>query len=301
MVRLKGGDPFVFGRGDDEVRYLAEQGIPWEVIPGPSSCTAAPTAAGYPLTRRAVGRSFAVATARIAGGAVPQSFPRADSLVILMGAAILRLVVPRLLSEGWPSDTPATLIERGTLPWERRVAGKLAEIAALAETADVVSPALLIVGCAAAPLPAMVERPRILFTGLDPANFRALGDLLHWPALKIVPDEEGRRLIPWVLGRLRRRGFDWIVFASRLAVTSFFAALARAGPMPASSPERELSPPTRASRSACKNISCGLMPPQTCPETPVGPSGRPAKGCWRCTETTCPVKSSAGWMKSAPW
>ena len=76
VVRLKGGDPFVFGRGDDEIRSLAEAGIPWEVVPGPSSCTAVPALAGYPLTRRAAGRSFAVATARIAGGSMPHSFPQ---------------------------------------------------------------------------------------------------------------------------------------------------------------------------------------------------------------------------------
>ena len=75
----------------------------------------------------------------------------------------------------------------------------------------------------------MTDRPRILFTGLDPANFRVLGDLLHWPALEIVPDDEGTRQIPWIHGRLRRRGFAWIVFTSKLAVTSFFTALAQCG------------------------------------------------------------------------
>jgi uroporphyrin-III C-methyltransferase len=227
VVRLKGGDPFVFGRGDDEIRYLAEHGIPWEIIPGPSSCTAVPTMAGYPLTRRGVGRSFAVATARTVGGSFQQSFPRSDSLVVLMGVEVLPSLVSQLRADGWSADTPAAVIERGTLPWERRVAGTLREIATLANAAGVASPALLIVGCAATPLPAAAKRAKILFTGLDPTSFHGLGDLLHWPALATVPDEEGITLIPSVLERLRRHGFKWVIFSSRLAVRSFMAAMAR--------------------------------------------------------------------------
>jgi len=229
VARLKGGDPLVFGRGDDEIQCLADRGIPWEVIPGPSSCTAVPTAAGHPLTRHARDRSFAVATARVTGGAIQESFPRADSLVVMMGVGVLPLVVARLLDDGWAPDTPAAVVERGTLPWERRLAGPLSQIAALARRASVGSPALVILGGAAVASGAHGVRPRVLFTGLDPEGFRDLGELLHWPALETVPDEEGRRMLRSVFARLRRNGFDWMVIAGKLAATSLFAAMAERG------------------------------------------------------------------------
>jgi siroheme synthase/uroporphyrinogen-III synthase len=275
VVRLKGGDPFVFGRGDDEIQCLAEHGIPWEVIPGPSSCTAVPAAAGHPLTRHARDRSFAVATARVTGGAIQESFPRADSLVVLMGIGVLPLVVARLLADGWAPDAPVAVIERGTLPCERRVSGTLSQIAQLARGAGIASPGLVIVGGTAvgggrgerekgrrgeeergrtsegvagiaaspphqlslspllplssSPFLPFSPSPVILFTGSDPEDFRTLGDLLHWPALRLVPDQEGRSLLPSVFARLRGGAFDWIVLSGKLAVTSLFAAMAEQG------------------------------------------------------------------------
>ena len=200
VVRLKGGDPFVFGRGDAEIEYLAEHGIAWEVIPGCSSATSVLTAAGLPLTRHGEGRSFAVATARVAGGGVLDSFPRSDSLVILMGVGVLEGIVSRLLADGWRPDTPAAVIERGTLPWERRVTGPLSQLHQLASDAGVGSPALVVVGTAGAAISACARRPTILFTGRDPAPFRDSGNLLHWPALQDGPDGRADRVHP-ELGR----------------------------------------------------------------------------------------------------
>jgi uroporphyrin-III C-methyltransferase/precorrin-2 dehydrogenase/sirohydrochlorin ferrochelatase len=200
VVRLKGGDPFVFGRGDAEIECLAEHGIPWEVIPGCSSATAVLAAAGFPLTRHGEGRSFAVATARIAGGGVLGAFPTSDSLVIMMGIAVLDQIVARLLAQGWRPETPAAVIERGTLPWERRVRGPLAQLHQLAVDAGVGPPALVVVGRAAAPISACRKRPAIVFTGRDPAPLRDFGDLLHWPALEDGPDGQADRVHP-ELGR----------------------------------------------------------------------------------------------------
>ena len=76
VVRLKGGDPFVFGRGEEEATALSAAGIAWEVIPGTSTATAVATASGFPLTRHAQARTFAVATARVVGGAIAEAFPR---------------------------------------------------------------------------------------------------------------------------------------------------------------------------------------------------------------------------------
>jgi uroporphyrin-III C-methyltransferase / precorrin-2 dehydrogenase / sirohydrochlorin ferrochelatase len=225
VVRLKGGDPFVFGRGDSEIDALAEHDIAWEVIPGPSSATSVLSCAGLPLTRHAKGRSFAVATARVEGGHVSESFPRADSLAILMGVTALDHVVSRLLADGWSPETPAAIVERGTLPWERRVSGSLGELNELARQAYVASPAIVVVGEAAKSIAAFRRRPTILYTGLDASNFRTLGNVLHWPAQAIVPNAEGQRLLPHALTAIRRGNIDWIIFTDKFAVRSFWTAL----------------------------------------------------------------------------
>jgi uroporphyrin-III C-methyltransferase len=225
VVRLKGGDGFVFGRGEDEARALTEAGIPWEVIPGPSAVTAVPTAAGFPLTRHAQGRSFAVSTARLVGGAIRESFPKADTLVILMGVGVLDQVAARLMADGWPSDTPVAAVERGTLAWERRATGTLATIPALATQAHLASPATLVVGEGAAPYGVARQRPTVLFTGLDPRYFSWLGNLIHWPALRLMHDGPGRRLLPQTIEQLGQQAFDWVLFTDRFAVTSLLRAL----------------------------------------------------------------------------
>ncbi len=168
VVRLKGGDPFVFGRGDAEIEHLDAQGIAWEVIPGCTSATAVLTAAGFPLTRHGRGRSFAVATARLVGGGLPDAFPHADSLVILMGVGVLDQCVQRLLADGWAPETPAAVIERGTLPGERRVTGALSAIHSLAARAGVASPALIVIGEAARQIAAFDGGRTIPLTGHRP-------------------------------------------------------------------------------------------------------------------------------------
>lgn len=225
VVRLKGGDPFIFGRGDSEIEALAKHGIPWEVIPGPSAATAVLSSAGLPLTRHAQGRSFAVATARVEGGRVSESFPHADSLVILMGVTVLDQVIARLLSDGWPRETPAAIIERGTLPWERRISGPISRLDELARQAEIASPAIVVIGEAAKSIAALDRRPTILYTGLDAANFRMLGNVLHWPAQAILPNPEGRRLFPHALAAIARQNVDWIVLTDKFAVKAFCTAL----------------------------------------------------------------------------
>ena len=225
VVRLKGGDPFIFGRGDSEIETLSKHGIPWEVIPGPSAATAVLTSAGLSLTRHAQGRSFAVTTARVEGGRVSESFPRADSLVILMGVKVLDQVVARLLADGWPPESPAAVVERGTLLWERRISGPLNQLGEVVRQAHFGSPAIVVVGEAARTIAALERRPTILFTGLDAGNFRTLGNVLRWPAQAIVPNPEGRRLLPHALASIRRGNMDWIVFTDKFAVKTFWMAL----------------------------------------------------------------------------
>jgi len=152
VVRLKGGDPYVFGRGGEEAEALAAAGIPFEVVPGVSSAVAAPAAAGIPLTHRAVASSFAVVTGhedeRRAPGRVDWSrlATAVDTLVILMGLENLPRIARALMDAGRAAETPVALVERGTTSAQRVVIGRLDTIATLAVSAGVRSPTVIVVG-----------------------------------------------------------------------------------------------------------------------------------------------------------
>jgi uroporphyrin-III C-methyltransferase / precorrin-2 dehydrogenase / sirohydrochlorin ferrochelatase len=150
VVRLKGGDPFVFGRGAEEALACAEAGVPWELVPGVSSIVGVTGRASIPLTTRGYGGSFAVATAhRAADGTDPldwEALARMDTLVVLMGVERLAEVITQLRSYGRASETPVALIENGTLPNERVVIGTLGNIVSEAERENVRSPAVIVIG-----------------------------------------------------------------------------------------------------------------------------------------------------------
>jgi len=146
IVRLKGGDPCVFGRGGEEAHALARLGIPFEIVPGVSAATAAPELAGIPLTYRGVARSFAVVTARSEAGSIPRPLPRADTLVVLMAVEVIEEVSAALLGDGWSGETPCALVERASLPGSRVVIGTIGSIAQEARAMEIHPPAALVVG-----------------------------------------------------------------------------------------------------------------------------------------------------------
>lgn len=134
VVRLKGGDPFVFGRGGEEAEALFEAGIPFEVVPGVSSAVAVPAYAGIPLTHRRHSSSFAVITGHEACKAESSVdwgslATVVDTLVVLMGLKNLPLIVAKLLSHGRPPKTPVALIRWGTTELQETITGTLADIA----------------------------------------------------------------------------------------------------------------------------------------------------------------------------
>ncbi|GAB3427402.1 siroheme synthase family protein [Flindersiella endophytica] len=150
VVRLKGGDPFVFGRGGEEAEACASAGVPCEVVPGVTSAIAVPAAAGIPVTHRGVSRSFTVVSAH---GATETDNPdwaalarAGGTLVILMGVAPLAEVAESLVVNGRPPTTPVAVVERGTLPTQRTTRGTLATIAELAAEREVRAPAVIVVG-----------------------------------------------------------------------------------------------------------------------------------------------------------
>jgi uroporphyrinogen III methyltransferase/synthase len=227
VARIKTGDPHIFGRGQEEQSFLTQNKINWEVVPGLSVLSAGPASLDYALTNRNSGRSFAAVSARCAGGAANHNFPKADSLIIFMGISVLEQVVESLLSQGWNQDSPAAIIERATMPWQKLVSGRLSEIAKLSTDKNLKAPAVLVVGSVAEQQNVSELRPKILFTGLDPTNFRDMGIIIHWPAVKVEPYEKGLSQLPFVLNRLRDKKYRYIIFTSKVTVRLFFDALSR--------------------------------------------------------------------------
>ncbi len=153
VARLKGGDPFVFGRGGEEIEFLERQGIAFTVVPGITAGLAAAAAAALPLTRRDIARSVTLATGHSAEGDALDwdalARPR-HTIVFYMSVSNLGEIADRLLAAGAPPDRPAAVIERASLPGQRVVRSRLADIASLARAEHIVSPALLVVGEVAA-------------------------------------------------------------------------------------------------------------------------------------------------------
>jgi uroporphyrinogen III methyltransferase / synthase len=150
VIRLKGGDPFLFGRGGEEVEYLAEHGIPFEVVPGVSSCLSAPLSANIAVTHRAASSSVAIVTGHNAIGNQErvdwQALAKIDTLVFLMGVHNIETIARKLIAAGRPSDTPAAIIQMAYWDGEHVVTGTLANISAEVQRAGVEPPATLVVG-----------------------------------------------------------------------------------------------------------------------------------------------------------
>ena len=147
VVRLKGGDPFVFGRGGEECQALAEAGVRYEVVPGVSSAIAVPAYAGIPITQRGLTTAFTVVAGHTGGSDSTidwKALSRIGTVIFLMGVEHLPEIVTQLIAHGRSADTPAALIQEGTTQNQLVVAGTLEDI--VEKTRDIRPPAVLIVG-----------------------------------------------------------------------------------------------------------------------------------------------------------
>ena len=152
VVRLKGGDPYVFGRGHEEVQACAAAGVPCTVLPGLSSAIAVPALAGIPVTHRGVAHGFTVVSGHLAPDD-PESLidwaalgRLGGTLVLLMAVANLRAIAERLLREGRTAETPSAVVVEGSMPGERRLVTRLDRLADEAEAAGVRAPAIVVIG-----------------------------------------------------------------------------------------------------------------------------------------------------------
>jgi len=253
VVRLKGGDPFVFGRGSEELDACRAAGLACDVIPGISSALAAPAAAGIPVTLRGVARHFTVLTAHAETGELPDydfdALAKLDTLVVLMGLRTLRTLTQRLIECGRASDTPAATIASATLPSQRVVCGTLADIAERVSTAGLSAPVVTVIGAVAARAETVAEMfntdnessathglagRRVVVTQAETTSshlqqlLKAEGaEVVHCPliAIEVEPVTDA---IAAAIGELKSANFDWLVFTSVHGVRSFWQLL-RAG------------------------------------------------------------------------
>ena len=152
VVRLKGGDPFVFGRGAEEVLYLVEHGVAWEVVPGVTSATAVPAYAGIPITHREFSSMVSIITGHetfkkeLSRVRYDLIGPTDSTLVILMGMTHLKAIAEELMAFGRLPSTPVCIITRGTYPEQRILTATLADIAVRTEAAGMKPPGVIVIG-----------------------------------------------------------------------------------------------------------------------------------------------------------
>ena len=244
VVRLKGGDPFVFGRGGEEVMAVSREGIPFEVVSGVTSAVAALASAGIPVTHRAVSRSFHIMTGHTMteAGKLPLDFSEfaklSGTLIFLMGLSHLPLIVKGLMENGKPGSTPAAVIEKGTLPGQRVVRGTLDTMEQRVAEEGIGTPAIIVVGEVtaldfASTYHEPLEGARVAVTGTDllAAKLRkSLEEAGAYTECVLSMELESYRSGEAMKTAYERMAdYRWIVFTSANAVREFFLGLLESG------------------------------------------------------------------------
>lgn len=245
VVRLKGGDPFLFGRGGEELELLEEMGIPFQVVPGVTSALSVPAYAGIPVTHRDFCSSLHIITGHARAGAELHidfdALRRAGgTLVFLMSVTSLPKICGGLLGAGMEPDMPAAVIERGTLPGQRKLISTLENLPRDAEAARIKSPAIIVVGkvCQLSdrfdwfdklPLKGrriVVTRPKERSGSLC-ARLRALGaEVIDYPCIRVVPRAPAAEL---EIAIAKLSAYRLLVFTSPAGPELFFKSLHAAG------------------------------------------------------------------------
>lgn len=243
VVRLKGGDPFVFGRGGEELELLVQHGIPFEIVPGVTSAFAVPAYNGIPVTHRDYCSSVHIVTGHrradhsydIDFGALART---KGTLVFLMGIAALPDLMGGLLAAGMDPDMPAAVLERGTTARQRRVSATVGTLQGACEKTVVQTPAIIVVGrvCALAetfgwaekrPLAGvrvLVTRPRERVSTLANMLRDRGAEVLELPAIRTVPVKD-MTPVDAAIETLSKGGYHWLAFTSPSGVEIFFDRL----------------------------------------------------------------------------
>ena len=239
VVRLKGGDPFVFARGGEEVAALRAAGVPYEVVPGITSAVAVPAYAGVPVTHRGLASTFTIVTGQEGEAGVPVDWEAVarlgGTIAVIMGVAKREEIARRLMAGGMPAGTPVAAITWGTRPEQRTCRTTLGRLAG----EDIESPAVMVIGAVATlDLTWYENRPlfgkRIIVTRARP-QASGLVERLHelgaatveLPVIEIGEPADGGTALRAAAGRVA--DYDWVAFTSANAVGRFFAALGEVG------------------------------------------------------------------------
>ena len=248
VLRLKGGDPFVFGRGGEELELLIRKGIPFEIVSGVTSAAAVPAYAGIPVTHRDYASSFHVITGHARkGGRVDLDFPALvrlkGTLVFLMGLSAMGFLLNGLTEAGMDPDTPAAVLENGTCAGQRRVTATVGTLKEASDRAGIKTPAIIVVGKVCALSSQMhwaedrvlggrqflVTRPRQSSSSLA-ERLRDLGaQVIEMPAIRTEPICPNRRLREALETFGTHADQEWLVFTSPAGADLFFDQLMELG------------------------------------------------------------------------
>ena len=248
VLRLKGGDPFVFGRGGEELELLIRKGIPFEIVPGVTSAAAVPAYAGIPVTHRDYASSFHVITGHARkGGRVDLDFPALvrlkGTLVFLMGLSAMEFLLNGLTEAGMDPDTPAAVLETGTCAGQRRVTATVGTLKEASDRAGIKTPAIIVVGKVCALSSQMhwaedrvlggrqflVTRPRQSSSSLA-ERLRDLGaQVIEMPAIRTESICPNRRLREALETFGTHADQEWLVFTSPAGADLFFDQLMELG------------------------------------------------------------------------
>lgn len=239
VVRLKGGDPYIFGRGGEEAEELAEAGVPFEVVPGISSTVAAPNYAGIPLTHRDFCSTYQVITGHEdptkpdSGLDWAQIARMPGTKVVLMGVERIRRIAAELVANGMAAKTPVAMVRWGTTGRQKTITGTLATIADVVDAEKFTAPAVTIIGDVVSlrkklnwferrPLfgrRVVVTRTREQASQLSRQLAEQGAEVMEIPTIKVVPPQDRQPLVE-AMGALGE--YDWVVFTSPNGVTAFF-------------------------------------------------------------------------------
>ena len=239
VVRLKGGDPYIFGRGGEEAEQLAKTEIPFEVVPGVSSISAGPNYAGIPLTHREYCSSFTVVTGHEDPAKEETSIDLKQlanipgTKVVLMGVERIRQLADSLVKHGMSADTPVGMVRWGTTGRQESIEGTLGTIADVVDKAQFKAPAVTVIGdvvklrdklnwAEKRPLfgqRIVVTRTREQASQLSRQLLELGAEVLEIPTIKIVPPDEKQDLIDAIL---ELNAYDWLIFTSPNGVATFF-------------------------------------------------------------------------------
>lgn len=237
VVRLKGGDPYIFGRGGEEAEALAAESLPFEIVPGVTSASGVAAYVGVPLTHRDHTSAVTFVTGHEADHIDWSRLGHTETLVIFMGLTAFGAIAERLLAAGRAPETPAMAVRWATFPRQRTIVGTLADLAQKISEADLKPPALIVVGEVVGyrqrldwfeSLPLFGQRILITRPAGQSAAFaaklRRLGaDPIEQPAIEIQPPSDDFRQFDQALGRLPE--YDWLIFTSQNGVEKFVERL----------------------------------------------------------------------------